>query len=79
MTKKEVTEMSYQVTGCPIRVHKELGPGLLESVYQKCLKHELIKKGFSVKQQVSVPVIYDEIEIDTDLRLDLIVNNTIKL
>jgi GxxExxY protein len=77
MTKKEVTEMSYHVTGCAIRVHKELGPGLLESVYQKCLKYELVKNGFKVKQQVNVPVIYDEIEIDTDLRLDLIVNDTI--
>jgi len=75
MTKREVTQLSYNATGCAIRVHKELGPGLLESVYQKCLKHELIKNGFYVKQQVKVPVIYDTLKIETDLRLDLLVND----
>lgn len=75
MTKKEVTQLSYDVTGCAIKVHKELGPGLLESVYQKCLKHELIKSGFYVRQHVSVPVNYDTLDIETDLRLDLLVND----
>ena len=77
MTKKEITQLSYSITGCAIRVHKALGPGLLESVYQKCLKYDLIKNGFRVKEQLRVPVIYDEIEIETDLRLDLLVNDTI--
>jgi len=77
MTKKEITQLSYNITGCAIRVHKALGPGLLESVYQKCLKHELMKNNFSVQEQVRVPVIYDELEIETDLRLDLLVNDTI--
>lgn len=40
MTKKEVTQLSYDITGCAIKVHKILGPGLLESVYEKCLKYE---------------------------------------
>lgn len=75
MTKKEVTQLSYDVTGCAIKVHKELGPGLLESVYEKCLKYELTKNGFYVKQQVKVPVNYDSLEIETDLRLDLLVND----
>ena len=44
MTKKQVTQLSYEITGCAITVHKALGPGLLESVYQKCLTHELTKK-----------------------------------
>ena len=77
MTKKEITQLSYSITGCATRVHKALGPGLLESVYQKCLKYDLIKNGFNVKEQLRVPVIYDEIEIETDLRLDLLVNDTI--
>lgn len=77
MTKKDVTELSYQIVGCAIEVHRQLGPGLLESVYEKCLKHELIKRGHFVDQQVMVPVIYDEISIDVDLRLDLLVDNTI--
>ena len=77
MTKKEVTQLSYQITGLAIKVHKNLGPGLLESVYEKCLKYELQKNGFDVKQQLIVPVIYDELEMDTELRLDLLVNDCI--
>lgn len=77
MTKKEITQLSYNITGCAIKVHKTLGPGLLESVYQKCLKHELIKNGFYVRQHVSVPVIYDDLDIEIDLRLDLMVNESI--
>jgi len=77
MTKKEVTQLSYDITGCAIRVHKVLGPGLLESVYQKCLKYELERNGFHVRNQVTVPVIYDMLEMETDLRLDLLVNDLI--
>src|SRR5690606_11953525 len=77
MTKKEVTQLSYEITGCAIKVHKELGPGLLESVYQKCLKHELQLNGYKVDQHVSVPVSYDSICIETDLRLDLLVNQCV--
>jgi GxxExxY protein len=77
MTKKQVTQLSYQITGCAIKVHKALGPGLLESVYEKCLTHELIKGGYTVIQQLAVPVQYDNIIIDTDPRLDLLVNDTI--
>lgn len=77
MTKKQVTQLFYEVTECAIKVHKALGPGLLESVYQKCLTHELIKKGYIVIQQVAVPVCYDDIVIDTELKLDLLVNDLI--
>lgn len=77
MTKKEVTQLSYEITGLAIKVHKVLGPGLLESVYERCLQHELIQNGYRVVQQVAVPVVYDGISIDTELRLDLLVNDTI--
>ncbi len=77
MTKKEVTQLSYKIVGCAIEVHKELGPGLLESVYEKCLRRELELKGYNVKQQINVPVEYKGISIDVDLRLDLLVNDTI--
>lgn len=77
MTKKDVTQLSYDIVGCAIKVHKELGPGLLESVYEKCLKYELKKNGFEVNQQLIVPVIYDSLEMDVDLRVDLLVNDTI--
>lgn len=77
MTKREVTQLSYDITGCAIKVHKALGPGLLESVYEKCLKYELEKNGLHVLQQLVVPVVYDELVFDTDLRLDLLVNNCV--
>ncbi len=77
MTKKGVTQLSYKIVGCAIEVHKELGPGLLESVYEKCLRRELELKGYKVNQQVNVPVDYKGISLDVDLRLDLLVNDTI--
>lgn len=77
LTKKQVTELSYKIVGCAIAVHKELGPGLLESVYEDCLKYELEEHGFDVKQQVKVPVKYKAINMDVDLRLDLLVNDTV--
>jgi len=77
MTKKEVTQLSYKIVGCAIEVHKELGPGLLESVYEKCLRRELELNGYDIKQQVNIPVNYKGISLDVDLRLDLLVNDTI--
>jgi len=77
MTKKEVTQLSYDITGLAIKVHKTLGPGLLESVYEKCLYYELQKNGYHVRQQVIVPVIYGDVIIDTELRLDLLVSDTV--
>ena len=77
MTKKQITQLSYDIIGCAIKVHKVLGPGLLESVYEKCLKYELEKNGFQIRQQMIVPVFYDGIQMETDLRLDLLVNDCI--
>lgn len=77
MTKKEVTQLSYEITGCAIKVHKALGPGLLESVYEQCLKYELKQNGFAVQQQVMVPVVYEQIVMDTELRLDLLINDCV--
>ena len=76
-SKKSITQLSYEITGLAIKVHKTLGPGLLESVYEKCLKYELEKNGYEVAQQMIVPVNYDNLELDVDLRLDLLVNDTI--
>jgi len=77
MTKKQVTQLSFEITGFAIKVHKALGAGLLESIYEKCLKHELIKNGYNVKQQVKVPIKYDDIIIDADLKIDLLINDCI--
>lgn len=76
-SKKQVTDLSYQIVGYAIKVHRELGSGLLESVYEKCLKFELEKNGYDVKQQLSVPIHYQGLDLQTDLRLDLLVNDTI--
>ena len=56
-------------------VHRALGPGLLESVYEVCLIHELNKRGLKVDRQVAVPVVYDDVRLDAGLRLDLVVEN----
>ncbi|MCI3938061.1 GxxExxY protein [Chryseobacterium aahli] len=77
MTKKQITQLSYEITGLAIKVHRTLGAGLLESIYEKCLVHELIKNGYEVIQQVKIPINYDEITIDADLKIDLLVNDCI--
>ncbi len=79
MTKRGITQLSYEVAGYAISVHKALGPGLLESIYERCLCYELKKNGFDVKQQLNIPVFYDNLQIDMDLRLDLLVNDIIVL
>ncbi|WP_396171981.1 GxxExxY protein [Flavobacterium sp.] len=65
------------MVGCAISVHKTLGPGLLESVYEKCLAKELEYNGFYVETQRKVKLEYRDLLIETELRLDLIVNNTV--
>lgn len=77
MTKTEITQLSYEIVGSAIKVHKTLGPGLLESVYEKCLQYELEKNGFEVKNQFAIEVIYETLRVATDLKIDLLVNNII--
>ncbi|PSL03869.1 GxxExxY protein [Cecembia rubra] len=69
--------MSYDVLGCAINVHREVGPGLLESVYQKCLIHELKSKGFKVMQQVKAPLFYKDLRLEVELKADIIVNESV--
>jgi GxxExxY protein len=69
----DLNEISGQVIDAAMRVHSILGPGLLESAYEACLKHELAKRGLRVEQQVVLPVWYDDISIDLGYRLDLLV------
>jgi len=59
---------------CAIKVHSALGPGLLESVYEACLTHELTKGGLEVQRQRACPVHYDSIRLDAGFRLDLVVD-----
>jgi GxxExxY protein len=77
VTQKEINRLAYQVVGCAIEVHKNIGPGLLESVYQTCLFEELRDSGLWVKSQVYVPIIYKNRDLGGQLRLDLLVNDLI--
>lgn len=73
VTKKYLNELTYKVIGCAIEVHKHLGPGLLESVYEKCFMKELALQGIAFRNQVWVPLQYKGLELDTELRLDVLV------
>jgi GxxExxY protein len=75
--KKELDDLTYQIIGAAIEVHKALGPGLLESVYHKCLRQEFVVRGLSYASEYSVPVSYKGIEIDAELRCDFIVADKI--
>lgn len=69
--------ISYFVRGSIYEVYKKLGPGLLESVYQKVLEHELLKRDLIVKREVPVPVLYDNVKMHIGFRLDLLVNEKV--
>jgi GxxExxY protein len=73
----EINEISGAIVDAAMKVHTALGPGLLESVYEKCLKHELTKRGLRVESQVWVPVIYDGIEIEGGYKIDLLVEGQV--
>ncbi|MCK5170289.1 MAG: GxxExxY protein [Bacteroidales bacterium] len=77
ITQKYINDLAYKVVGCAIEVHKHLGPGLLESVYEKCLIQELKEQGLSVKSQVQVPIYYKDTLLENDLKLDILVNDLI--
>lgn len=70
-------EISSRIIGAAIEVHKQLGPGLLESTYQTCLAYELKQLGLDVKQQVALPVIYKEVKLKAGYRIDLLIENKV--
>lgn len=77
MPSLEIENIGRIVVNSAFKVHKELGPGLLEKVYEICLAHELTKAGISVARQLDVPVVYDGIVFKEGLRLDLLVGNEV--
>lgn len=77
ITKKYVNDIAYKIVGCAIEVHKQLGPGLLESVYETCFVEELNSQGFDVKRQVAVPINYKGKDLGTTLVLDLLITDLI--
>ena len=70
-------EIGGAVVDAAMKVHSALGPGLLESAYPACLRHELIKRGFKVTSEVPVPVVYDGIRLEAGYKLDLLVEDTV--
>lgn len=77
LTKKSINDLSYQIIGAAIEVHKEIGPGLIEQVYEVCLAHELKLRGLKVERQQSIPIMYKDVQLDALLRYDLLVEDCI--
>jgi len=75
----EINKITEVIIGCAIEVHKQLGPGLLESTYEACLYYELVKAGINVQRQVPMPLIYKEVHLEHGYRIDLLVENCIVL
>ena len=76
-TDPEVERIGQIIVDSAFRVHRKLGPGLLESVYSICLAHELRKRGLKVEREVKLPIVYDDIRLESALRLDLVVESII--
>lgn len=66
-------DITYAIIGAAMKVHRELGPGLLESAYETCLAYELIQRGLAVERQKPVPLIYEQVKLDCGFRADLVV------
>jgi len=76
-TKNEINKLCYEILRCAIEVHRVLGPGLLESIYEKCLIYELEASGFEVRSQIVVPLFYKGHFLETRLKLDLLVEDIV--
>ena len=74
---EEENDLSYTIIGAIYNVYNNLGPGLLESVYEPALTYELTKKGLRVDRQVEVPILYENIKIESNLRLDMLVEDLV--
>ena len=70
---EQLDDIAREIVDAAFKVHEALGPGLLESIYETCLCHELRKRGLAVQKQVPVQIIYDGVRLDGGLRLDLVV------
>ena len=73
----ELNEITKIIIGCAIEVHRNLGPGLLESAYEECLVFELIHKGLTIERQKPVPVVYKDIKLEYGYRIDVLVENSV--
>ncbi len=74
---KDIEKIATSIVHSAIKIHKALGPGLLESVYQKCLSYELRKSGLEVDCELPLPVAYESVKLDTGFRIDMMVQHTV--
>jgi GxxExxY protein len=74
---EKTDHVAKQIVDAAFRIHSNLGPGLLESVYETCLTHELSKRGLQFERQPALPIIYDGVHIEGGLRLDFLVENCV--
>jgi GxxExxY protein len=77
LTRKYLDDVTYEIIGCAIEVHRHLGPGLIESIYEKCFLQELLLRNIRMEKQLWTPVVYKGITLDTSLRLDVLVENCV--
>lgn len=77
MSMEELNKITEGILGAAIEVHRNLGPGLLESAYRECLRYELLQRGYEVFQEVPLPLIYKGVKLDCGYRLDLLVNDAV--
>ncbi|MCK9208255.1 MAG: GxxExxY protein, partial [Salinivirgaceae bacterium] len=75
ITQKYINDLAYRIVGCAIEVHKQLGSGLLESVYEACLIEELLQAGLQVRSQVVVPISYKGKNLGGTLKMDVLVED----
>ena len=77
MESVNLDDLTERIIGCANAVHRVLGPGLLESTYEACLAHELVKKGFDVVTQREISIRYKSVRLDCGYRVDLLVNDSV--
>lgn len=77
LSMDELNKITEAIIGAAIEVHRHLGPGLLESAYQECLRYELAQRGFDTLREVPLPLTYKEVNLDCGYRLDLVVNDAV--
>ncbi len=73
----EINEVTGEIVDAAMRIHRSLGPGLLESAYEACLAYELRKRGLVVETQVPLPVVYEDVRLEVGYRMDLIVEHAV--
>ncbi len=76
MTENELSKIVFD---CALKVHQNLGPGLLESAYEECLFYELKKTGLNIQKQKALPLIYEEVKLDIGYRIDILIENKLIL